>query len=251
LLDQLPETPRCPTQLPSNGSELEPGGVPMTDLYTRPQFSNAALLSIDVQRDVLNGGPLEFASPEGLLPNMARVVEAFRAANRPIVHVVRLYLANGRNADLCRRGMLERGRGALVVGTPGSALVTDLLPDGDVDLDANVLLNGRFQYLSSNEAAMYKPRWGAFFRTQLLAHLWIRNVTTVVVIGCNFPNCPRATVVEASERDLRVVAVADALSRFCHRDSMDMHDMGVAVMTSVDVAENLGRSPAHATATTR
>jgi nicotinamidase-related amidase len=33
-----------------------------------------------------------------------------------------------------------------------------------------------------------------------------------VVAGCNFPNCPRATIVEGSERDYRVVVAADAIS---------------------------------------
>jgi len=215
----------------------------MTDNHNQPDFANAALLSIDVQRDVLTGGPLDFASPELLLPNMARVVDAFRAANRPIVHVVRLYLRDGRNAELCRQASLASGGGALVVGTPGSALIPDLVPDSGVDLDADRLLAGRFQYLSSKEAAMYKPRCGAFFRTQLLAHLWIRNVTTVVVIGCNFPNCPRATIVEASERDLRVVAVPDALSRFSDRDTTDLRDMGVAVMTSAEIADSVVAVP--------
>src|SRR5262245_27846873 len=102
----------------------------MIDNYIQPDFANAALLSIDVQRDVLTGGPLDFASPEELLPNMARVVDAFRAANRPIVHVVRLYLKDGSNAELCRRASLALVHGALVVGTPGSALVADLVPDG-------------------------------------------------------------------------------------------------------------------------
>jgi nicotinamidase-related amidase len=213
--------------------------VPMMDDYSRPEFTNAALLSIDVQRDLLRGGPSGFASPERLLPDMTHVVEAFRAANRPIVHVVRLYLPDGINADPCRRASLERGHGALVPGTLGSAVVADLLPDGPVDLDTDKLLTGRFQYLSPNEAAMYKPRWGAFFRTQLLAHLWVRNITTVVVIGCNFPNCPRATIIEASERDLRVVAVADALSRFTNRDNTDLRHMGVTVMTSEEIADHL------------
>src|SRR5262249_7783726 len=142
-------------------------GSGMTDNHNQPDFANAPLLSIDVQRDVLTGGPLDFASPELLLPNMARVVDAFRAANRPIVHVVRLYLRDGRNAELCRQASLASGGGALVVGTPGSALIPDLVPDSGVDLDADRLLAGRFQYLSSKEAAMYKPRCGAFFRTQL------------------------------------------------------------------------------------
>jgi nicotinamidase-related amidase len=212
------------------------------DDYTHPDFANAALLTIDVQCDVLEG-PLDFASPATILPNLTRTVEAFRVAGLPIVHVVRLYLPDGTNADRCRRAAVERGEGALLAGTPGSALVAELVPDGSTALDAHTLLGGRFQGLSPTEVVMYKPRWGAFFGTRLLEHLRVRGVTTVIVIGCNFPNCPRATIFEASERDLRVVAVADALSCFTSRDSTQLHDIGVAVMTSDAVAEQLGVAP--------
>jgi nicotinamidase-related amidase len=207
------------------------------DHYTRPDFERAALLSIDVQRDTLDGGPLSFASPTALLPHLTRVVEAFRTAGRSIVHVVRLYLPDGSNVDPCRRAAVSRGDRALVAGTPGSELVGALLPHGRSQLDPDLLLSGVFQPLTTNESVMYKPRWGAFYGTKLLAHLHEQGLTTVVVIGCNFPNCPRATVVEASERDLRVAVIADAVSRFTARDSIELRDIGVAVMSAAKLAE--------------
>jgi nicotinamidase-related amidase len=207
----------------------------LADHYTRPDLERAALLSIDVQRDVLDG-PLSFASPTRQLPNLRRLIEAFRVTGGPIVHVVRLYLPDGSNADLCRRDAIDRGHGALLAGTPGSALVDELLPRRDVALDVRTLLSGGFQHLTSNETVMYKPRWGAFYGTRLLEHLRACGVATVVVAGCNFPNCPRATIFEASERDMRVVAVSDALSRFTDRDAAEMRDIGVEVMPAIEVA---------------
>jgi nicotinamidase-related amidase len=214
------------------------------DHYTRPEFEHAALLSIDVQRDVLRRGPFAFASPSAQLTNMVRTVDAFRRTGQPIVHVVRLYLPDGSNADSCRRRQIEAGQAALVVGGSGCELVDDLAPHGRSELDTHRLLGGRFQHLSTTESVMYKPRWGAFYGTRLLEHLRVRGVTTVVVIGCNFPNCPRATIVEASERDLRVVAVIDALSRFADRDALDLREIGVAVMTSAELDDELSRAAA-------
>jgi len=49
------------------------------------------------------------------------------------------------------------------------------------------------------EWIMYKPRWGAYYNTILEKYLHNIGVNTVVVGGCNFPNCPRATIYEASE----------------------------------------------------
>jgi nicotinamidase-related amidase len=207
----------------------------LADRYTRPDLERAALLLIDVQRDVLDG-PLSFATPRRQLPNLKRVIEAFRAARGPIVHVVRLYLPDGSNADLCRRDAIGRGHGALLAGTPGSALVDELLPRRDVVLDVDTLLSAGFQHLTANETVMYKPRWGAFYGTRLLEHLHAQGVATVVVAGCNFPNCPRATIVEASERDMRVVAVWDAISRFTDRDATELRDIGVEIMPAVEVA---------------
>src|SRR5690349_14367644 len=56
------------------------------------------------------------------------------------------------------------------------------------------------------------PRWGAFFGTSLTEQLVENRVDTVVVTGCNFPNCPRTSIYEASERDFRILLVEDAMS---------------------------------------
>ena len=61
------------------------------DAHTAPRFEAAALVTIDVQRDTLDGRPLEIPGTSTALAAMARAADAFRAAGRPIVHVVRLY----------------------------------------------------------------------------------------------------------------------------------------------------------------
>lgn len=43
-------------------------------------------------------------------------------------------------------------------------------------------------------------------------HLHQESVSTVVFAGCNYPNCPRATLYGASERDYRVLLIDDAIS---------------------------------------
>jgi nicotinamidase-related amidase len=208
------------------------------DPYLEPDYSTATLLTIDVQNDVLAGAPFEFASPEAVMPNMVEVVQAFRAARRPIVHVVRLYLRDGSNADLCRRTSIEQGQGGLIARTAGSDLVSELKPSDEISLDASLLLEGRFQSLTECEVAMFKPRWGAFFGTPSSEHLQQSGTSTVVVIGCNFPNCPRTSIYEASERDFRVVAVSDAISRFDGRDASELADIGVVLATSAEVASS-------------
>jgi nicotinamidase-related amidase len=97
------------------------------DTYTAPEFAAAALTTIDTQRDLLDGGPLEIAGTSAVLRQMRVTVDAFRAAGRPIVHVVRLYQPDGANVDLCRRRAVEEGAGVLITGGPGSQLAEELL----------------------------------------------------------------------------------------------------------------------------
>jgi nicotinamidase-related amidase len=209
------------------------------DDRVRPIFDSAALITIDVQIDVLDGGPLSFASPAAVMPNLQQIVCAFRAARRPIVHAVRIYRSDGSNVDLCRRTSIESGDRVLLADTAGCELADELKPDASVRLDCAHLLAGGLQMLASGEVVMYKPRWGAFFDTPLVEHLHAVNVSTVVVIGCNYPNCPRTTIYEASERDFRIVAVSDAISRFDARAAQELDDIGVAVMTAEDVTEQV------------
>jgi nicotinamidase-related amidase len=191
------------------------------------------LLTIDVQRDFsLPGAPLEIAGTMDALPNIRRLVEAFRAGGRPIVHVVRLYAGDGSNVDPVRRAAVEAGERMLTPGSDGAELMDELKPDPAVRLDADALLEGQFQRLAGNEFVMYKPRWGAFYGTSLEAFLRERSVDTVVLAGCNFPNCPRTTIYEASERDFRIVAVTDAISGAYDRGLQELRNIGVLALTT-------------------
>ena len=84
---------------------------------------------------------------------------------------------------------------------------------------------------------MYKPRWGAFFRTTLQQHLEELSVTTIVLCGCNFPNCPRTTVYEASERDYRIVFVKDSVSGVYKRGLTELQNIGVVLQNSAEIAD--------------
>ena len=80
------------------------------------------------------------------------------------------------------------------------------------------------------ESIIYKPRWGAFFGTRLEQHLGGLTVSTLVFAGCNFPNCPRASIYQASERDFRIVVIEDALSGLYDRDRTELENIGVRVL---------------------
>jgi nicotinamidase-related amidase len=211
----------------------------VSDRYTAPNLDTAALITIDTQRDVLDGGPLEVAGTSAVLSRIGVLLGAFRDADRPIVHVVRLYEPDGSNADLCRRDAIQGGARVLAPGEPGSQLAAELLPEAVLTLDAELLLAGGVQVLGPREVAIYKPRWGAFYHTPLEDHLRDLEVSTLGFCGCNFPNCPRTSIYEASERDFRVVAVRDAISGLYERGGRELSNIGVRLMSAVELGEAL------------
>jgi len=205
------------------------------DEYIRPHFERSALLTLDLQRDFLSDGPFPIAGTTEVLPAIRCLVEAYRAAHRPIVHVVRLYLPGGSNADLCRRALLVAGASLALPGSPGSQLADALTCDPTTELDHELLLAGGFQRLGPTEYVMFKPRWNAFYHTALDDHLQMIGVDTVVLAGCNYPNCPRGTLFGASERDYRAVLVTDAVSGWNEQARTELADLGVVTATTSDV----------------
>ncbi len=212
------------------------------DRYIEPDFSAAALITIDTQRDTLDGQPLEIPGTSAILPNMRRLLEAFRRLQCPIVHIVRLYRPDGSNVDLCRRTAVQSGKTVLTPGAAGSQLAPGLLPDDRVHLDSDSLLSGSIHIVAGNEVIIYKPRWGAFYQTCLEGHLQRLGVTTTIFTGCNFPNCPRTSIMEASERDFRVVLVRDAVSGLKAQDETEMANIGVTLLSTEELLARIPRS---------
>ncbi len=214
--------------------------------YTQPDFASMALITIDMQNDFLKGQPFEIPGTSEALPQMAKLAGAFRRAGLPVIHAVRLYNEDGSNVDLCRRSAVEQGASIVRPGTSGAELATPLLPRAESKLDAELLLSGRMQPLGPGEWAMYKPRWGAFFGTPLEAHLRSLQVTSLAFAGCNFPNCPRASIYEASERDFRIVLAEDAVSGLYDRGREELTNIGVLLMPTDSLVQEIDDSKQHA-----
>jgi nicotinamidase-related amidase len=208
--------------------------------YTAPRWEAAALVVVDLQRDFLDDGVSAIPGTAAVVPHVAALAAAFRAAGRPIAHVVRLYEPGGSDVDLPRRRMVEEGAQVAAPGSDGSQIAEGVIPDA-VRLDSAALLSGHLQHVGNREVILFKPRWSSFYRTRL--EEWLRQVgsDTVVVAGCNLPNCPRATLFDASERDLRTVLVTDAVSQTSDERIADMERIGVHLCTTESVVRALAR----------
>ncbi|MFI5436657.1 cysteine hydrolase family protein [Rhodococcus baikonurensis] len=209
----------------------------MTD-YITPRWERSVLVVIDLQRDFLDDGQAAIQGTTDVVPNVASLVEAFRRAGRLIVHVVRLYPPGSSDVDLLRRELIEARAEVAAPGTDGSQVVEGVLPQG-FRLDSELLLAGKLQTVGPGEVVLFKPRWSAFYRTDLESLLHRHDCDTVVVAGCNLPNCPRATLFDANERDFRTVLVTDAVSQTSSERLTDLEGIGVTLHTTADVLASL------------
>ena len=210
--------------------------------YTEPEWSDSALITMDTQCDTLDGQPFAIPGTSAILPRMRAMLEAFRAAKKSIIHIVRIYKPDGSNADLCRRELVEQGLAMLLTGSPGCQLAPELLPNAGIKLDEDLLLSGGIQTINSSEVVIYKPRWGAFYKTPLEQYLRDQSVSTLVFTGCNFPNCPRTSIYEATERDFRVILVDDAISGLYDQGRQEMKNIGVEALSTNQVIDAVERN---------
>jgi nicotinamidase-related amidase len=206
------------------------------DCYTKPQWSRSVLLTIDVQEDFTRkDAPAYITGTEKTLSSIQRLLQYYRSNDRPIFHIIRLYHPDGANVDLCRKQQIEEGKEIVAPGSSGAGLATELKPDQSIELDEDKLLKGDLQQIGPREWMLYKPRWGAFYETCLTEMLNGLDISTVVVTGCNFPNCPRTTIYEASERDFRTVLVRDAVSGLYEKAEQELANIGTALVETEEI----------------
>jgi len=199
--------------------------------YTNPERDRIALLTFAVQKDCAEpGSPVGYLGSGRKLARIGELAQGFRAAGAPIVHLVRLYRPDGSNVDACRRRAIEEGLRVLMPGSCGVELVPGINPAPETRLDSAALLSGNLQELAAKEWALYRPRWGAFYRTSLEDHLKSLGVSTIALCGSNFSTAIRATVYEASARDFRVVVVPDAIAGAGEEDMAELGRIGVYLM---------------------
>lgn len=200
--------------------------------YTSIDFSRAALLIIDLQRDfAIREGAAYIAGTQKIIPMVREMAMAFRRAGLPIVHVIRLYMDDGSNVDRCRRHLFKDGCGIVSPGSYGANIVPMVLPEVFSMPKDGELLQGGVHPICHSDHVMYKSRWGSFYGTVLEDWLKARGVDSLLVAGCNFPNCPRTTLYEASERDFRLAIVPGALSGIYPRAIKELEGIGVNMYT--------------------
>ena len=188
-----------------------------------------ALIVIDMQNGFLNPeSPLCIKGARATVPACARVIAACRAAGVPVVFVNRAYRADGSDVEHTRYEVWARGGKPLTPGSTGPLSVENPPEFGRCGTDYEVI----------------KPRYSAFFRTELDLILRRLGVDTVVLTGTTTPNCIRTTCYDGISLDYRVMVVEDCCSsnteEIQRANMRDMENVGAEIIGSGLFLERLG-----------
>jgi len=178
-----------------------------------------ALLVIDMQNDfVLPDGPLPVPQARAVIPEIRRVLDAFRDRGLPVFHIVRVHRPDGSDVEITRADLFKKTPFA-VAGTRGAAIVDELRP-------------------SPGEYIIEKIRMSAFIATGLDLMLRTSGITDLVVTGIQTPNCIRTTVFDAIAYNYPVILLKDAVGAkndaIHNANVTDMANIGVRVMAARD-----------------
>ncbi|MFJ1312042.1 cysteine hydrolase family protein [Agrobacterium sp. P15N1-A] len=156
-----------------------------------------------------------------LIENTNSVVRAFRQSGLPVIWVRQEFRADLSDAFL---EMREKNIRIAIEGTRGAQL--------HADLDWN-----------PNDVTIIKKRYSAFFKTELEHLLAEDEVGELVLCGINTHACIRMAAIDAYQRDLRVLLVADCIDSYNDehaRVSLDYMDGKIAkVVTAAEINDIL------------
>ena len=111
--------------------------------YINHDSKHSALLVIDVQHDfTLIGAAAEIPGTLQAVQYIQRLIRKYREQEAPIIHVIRLYNADGSNAELCRRKSIESGKQLVTPEIDGAELINDSSLSSRSDFD-DLTLHGK------------------------------------------------------------------------------------------------------------
>ena len=192
----------------------------MTDL------ERAALVISECQRGILDPGVAIFkgiadhATDRGMVPNIARLVQAFRAAGRPVVHCTIQHRPDlaGVLPNSMLGSMTLRDR-RMIAGSPDVEIPAEIAPRVE-------------DFVSCRATGIT-----AFYGTDLDATLRLQGVDTIVLTGVSTNLALPGFSIEAVNRGYRVILPEDATAG----TSAELHSMMItnllAVLTRVTTTD--------------
>lgn len=180
-----------------------------------------ALLVIDMENGFLNEGSSQcIVNARQTVPTCANVIFACREKRIPVIFVYRKYRGNGSDVEFTRYQSWVDG-GKAMSPNCREELSWEIPPEfGSSERDYHIV----------------KPRYSAFFQTELDLILRRLRVNTIVLTGTTTPNCIRTTCYDGISLDYNVVVIRDCVSsnddEIQQSNLRDMQNVGAKIMSS-------------------
>lgn len=180
---------------------------------------NAALMIIDMQNGFIDKeSSLCIDGAEDTLDACSQALTCARELGIPVFHVCREYAPDGSDVESTRFETWLAG------GKPISRACAD---SSSLDFPKPVSPQG-------SDRVVIKPRFSAFFGTDMHETLQHMGITTVVLIGTTTPNCIRTSCYDALSLNYNVVIIEDCTSSRTHEvqaaNIEDMAHIGAQIM---------------------
>lgn len=193
----------------------------MSSNKRKANITRSAFIIIDMENGFIDpASPLCIAGAAATVPALAAAADVAREKGIPVFYVKRIYRPDGSDVENTRYACWKSAENVL---TPGSA--------GTCSIEEPAALAPR-----PEDYIIIKPRFSAFFQTELdliLRRLGVRNI---ILTGTTTPNCIRTTAYDGISLDYNVVALEDCCSsqtpEIQRANIDDMARIGVTVMTS-------------------
>ena len=172
--------------------------------------ATTALIVIDMQRDFIEKGGFGAAlgndvTPlQAIVPTTAQLIAAARKADLTIIHTRECH-----KPDLsdCPPAKHQRGAPSLRIGDPGP--MGRILISGEAGAEIVPELAAL-----PDELVIDKPGKGAFYATELSAHLEKLGVKSLIFAGVTTEVCVQTTMREANDRGFECLLAEDATESY-------------------------------------
>lgn len=186
-------------------------------------MKKSALIMIDMQKGFIDtDSPLCIPTAAGTVPACARLIELCHERNIPVFFVTRRYRADGSDVEHTRYERWLSGGRPLSEAWPESVAYPE---------EFTVLPGDRH---------IIKPRFSAFFQTELDMMLRRLGVDTVILAGTTTPNCIRTSFYDAICMEYNAVIISDCTSSVTEEiqqaNLRDMANIGGQVMSLAEFA---------------
>lgn len=163
----------------------------------KPNPTRSALILIDMENGFVDhrGGHC-IKGAQATVPACARALDLARSKGIPVFFVKRVYRSDGSDVELTRYAAWKAGGRACMPASqgPNSAQAPDGLRPQPGDY------------------TIIKPRWSAFFQTELDLILRRLDIRTVILAGTTTPNCVRTSCYDAIALEYNAVVLTDCCS---------------------------------------